>query len=104
MQHHTAEAASTSTVQNIDLDGQTEMLALTVTRNRRSKVARRSAASQDLKGCTVRYGNEQGAEEAVVRRARRRGDKDDNRDWEKEHEQSERVTGNTGRAARGSER
>jgi hypothetical protein len=77
------------------------MLAQTITRNRRSKVARRSTASQNLRGCTVRYGNEQGMGEGAVWQ---RAERDENRDWEKEHEESERVAGNARRSAGGPDR
>jgi hypothetical protein len=77
------------------------MLAQTITRNRRSKIARRSTASQNLKGCTVQYGNEQAMGESAVWQ---RGERDENRDWEKEHEESERIAGHARRTAGGPDR
>jgi hypothetical protein len=88
-------------VQNTGVDGQADILAQTITRNRRSKDSRRNTASLSLKGCTVRYGNELGMGDSA---GWQRGEKDENRDWEKEQEEAERMAGHARKAAGGMDR
>ena len=98
--HHTTPHQA-GNVQNTGVDGQADVLAQMITRNRRSKDTRRNTASLSLKGCTVRYGNELGKGDTA---GWQRGEKDENRDWEKEQEEAERMAGHARKAAGGMDR